>query len=310
MRDSKSLILLLLAIFSLVLTFVVFYYFFNETDNEKINFALPKAGLAPKDSLSVKYASLLNDLNGVPAASSIESDSANAALFTQLGALYQLKNEITAILKNTNSSTADLEIARQKITELQQRVEQLNNRNDNIELENKRLSALLSKLASNFNIPENMVSAPIASTVTAPVTKVNPEPILNSNAGVLSAYNINLKALDAENGDETNAATETGKLVGSFVVKNNLSPFNNTEMMVVLVQPNGRVLQPSPWESGTFSTAEGKKIYSCKVKFDYRKGETKQCNFNINADQYQKGNYMLQLYHNGILVGRLVKNLG
>ncbi len=309
MRDSKSLIFLLLASFSLVLTFVIFYYFFNETDKEKVNIALPKSGIAPKDSLSAKYASILKDLNAVPTATEIQSDSANAALFTQLGALYQLKNEITTILKNSNSSNADLDLARQKIAELQQRVEQLNNRNNNIEQENKRLSALLNKLASNLNLPENLVSAPLNNTLTP---KINPEPspFINPSTAVLSAYNINLKAIGSENGTETNAAEETEKLVGSFMVKNNTSPFNNTEMMVVLVQPNGRVLQPSPWESGTFATPEGKKIYSCKVKFDYRKGESKQCNFNINTDQYQKGNYMLQLYHNGVLVGKFVKNLG
>ena len=80
-------------------------------------------------------------------------------------------------------------------------------------------------------------------------------------------------------------------------------------MMVVVLQPDGRVLKNSEWDSGSFNTPDGKKIYSYKLSFNYAKGEQKQLLFSLKADKYQKGNYTMQVYYNGILIGRVSKTL-
>ena len=51
------------------------------------------------------------------------------------------------------------------------------------------------------------------------------------------------------------------------------------------------------------------KIYSSKMRFDYSKGEIKKLNFSLSSDKYMKGNYILQIYHNGVLIGKLSKSL-
>jgi hypothetical protein len=79
--------------------------------------------------------------------------------------------------------------------------------------------------------------------------------------------------------------------------------------VVVVLQPDGQVLQKSAWESGTFETRDGKKIYSCKLRCDALQGEAKQLNFSLSADSYQKGNYTMHIYHNGVLIGRASKIL-
>ena len=57
-------------------------------------------------------------------------------------------------------------------------------------------------------------------------------------------------------------------------------------------------------------TNDGGKIgYTRMVKFDYQKGETKHLLFTINPDDYQKGNYSLQVYHNGYKIGETTKAL-
>ena len=97
--------------------------------------------------------------------------------------------------------------------------------------------------------------------------------------------------------------------MGTFVVKNN-SPINTkSDIMVVVVQPNGQILQKSDWESGVFETAEGKKIYSCRLKCETNKGESRQLNFSISADKYLRGNYSMQVYYNGVLIGKVNKVL-
>ncbi|MBL0334256.1 MAG: hypothetical protein IPP73_02690 [Chitinophagaceae bacterium] len=47
-----------------------------------------------------------------------------------------------------------------------------------------------------------------------------------------------------------------------------------------------------------------------KLRFDYQKGENKHLMFNLNAEEVQRGNYTLQLYQNGYLIGQAVKVLG
>ena len=75
------------------------------------------------------------------------------------------------------------------------------------------------------------------------------------------------------------------------------------------LQPDGRVLKNSEWDSGSFNTPDGKKIYSYKLSFNYAKGEQKQLLFSLKADKYQKGNYTMQVYYNGIMIGRVSKTL-
>ena len=81
------------------------------------------------------------------------------------------------------------------------------------------------------------------------------------------------------------------------------------EMLVVVLQPDGRVLKNSEWDAGSFNTQEGKKLYSYKLNFTYARGEPKRLNFSLRADRYQKGNYTMQLYYNGLMIGKAVKTL-
>ena len=84
---------------------------------------------------------------------------------------------------------------------------------------------------------------------------------------------------------------------------------SNAEIMVVLVQPDGKVVKSSAWESGSFETPEGRRIYSCKVRFEYSKGEAKRLSFSVNADKCVKGNYTVQLYQNGVMIAKSSKTL-
>jgi hypothetical protein len=109
---------------------------------------------------------------------------------------------------------------------------------------------------------------------------------------------------------ETSLARKADKFVASFVLQNNFNEYMNAEVMVVITEPDGRVLQSSTWDSGSFETkTEGKKNYTRKVRFDYNKGEQKALIFTLDVDVFQKGTYTLQIWHNGILVGEVNKTL-
>ena len=107
---------------------------------------------------------------------------------------------------------------------------------------------------------------------------------------------------------ETTSAKKTNKLVVTFALQNNVNEYDNAEVYVVITQPDGKLLTPDAWESSSSieTHGEGKKRYTRKIKFEYQKGETKRLVFSLNADDYQKGNYNLQVYHNGYMIGQTI----
>ncbi|MBL0146417.1 MAG: hypothetical protein IPP48_12405 [Chitinophagaceae bacterium] len=221
----------------------------------------------------------------------------------RLSEFYKLRTEINTILKS-NPNAVDLGVARQKIGELQQKVEDLRNRNNDVEAENKRLYALLQQLNTNTKKSEQPLRVSSKTAITE-----TPQIFQTAVASLFTASQLKLAAISSENNAETTNADNVDKLVGSFVVKNN-GQLSGAEIIIVVTQPNGKVLKNSAWETGLFETKEdGRKMYSQKLRFDYTKGEIKRCNFSLSADKYPKGNYTLQIYHNGVLIANTVKTL-
>jgi hypothetical protein len=94
------------------------------------------------------------------------------------------------------------------------------------------------------------------------------------------------------------------------VVQNNVTSYANAEIFAIITQPDGKVVQTDAWDAASISTHDyGKKPYTRKMKFEYLKGETKQLQATIKPEDYERGNYTLQVFHNGYLVGQAVKIL-
>lgn len=311
MKDNRFYPLLTLSVLFLVVSFVLLcilgYNFY--TQQKPVNtasIAVAKKALTPaqektRDTLQQMYTAAVNSLPADSTADSvfIKTDSTQLSGFSNsLGDVNKLKTEINTLLKDSSSTTADLELARYKIKELQLRVDELKMRNGDVEKENKRLRALLEQMALNNNAvsPINL-SSNERSSVTDNI---------NSTSAVFSASELKLSTA---NGDDTEVvnADETEKFIGSLVVRNSLVQ-GMGEVMLVLIQPDGKVLR-NAWESGSFDTDGGKKIYSRKIKFDYNKGEARRINFSVPADNIQKGTYTLQVYNNGKVIGRVAKSV-
>ncbi|MBK7735256.1 MAG: hypothetical protein IPI36_08520 [Chitinophagaceae bacterium] len=106
-------------------------------------------------------------------------------------------------------------------------------------------------------------------------------------------------------------ADKASKIVGTFNFKNNSSQSNTTEVIVVVTQPNGKILQKSSWESGSFQTKDGKRmIYTCKLRNDYEAWETKHLLFTLVGENYSSGRYNMKVYQNGIMLANYIKQLG
>ncbi len=308
MRDTKSLSLLLLSsvlfLLSIILLCTWGYQYYHQIQEDKTKDKLVKNNLSSvpdstRDSLLKIYQVTLNGLDSRMDTTWTIADSLKGNLDINLKEFYTLRDEIAALLQSKIPNATDLSLARKKIAELQLRVQQLRYRNTDVETENSKLKAILEEMAKQTRgIEQN----------SKLVEKENKNLTAKVNALVsVTAANLNLVALANNGQQETNEAGQTEKLVGSFTVKSNIS--SKCDIVVVVVQPDGQVLQKSAWESGSFETTEGKKIYSCKLRCETSKDESKQLNFSLTADKYLKGNYTMQIYHNGVLIARTKKSL-
>jgi peptidoglycan hydrolase-like protein with peptidoglycan-binding domain len=247
-----------------------------------------------RDSLQQIYSATIKKLDEAFSASWSSADTLSQNLDVKLEEFNKLRNEITTILKD-QSPDADLGSAKEKILELQIRVNALRLKNTDVESENKRLQVLLDQLTAGRQEGIAGASVPGARQAT------------EKSAGPVITTGMHLAAIATTNNKETetNAADEAEKIVGSFSLKN-ISPKANTELMVIVIQPDGKVVRNSVWESGSFETSQGKKIYSRKISLDGGSND-KPLNFSLNPDRILKGEYTMQIWYNGNMIGKMSK---
>ena len=258
-----------------------------------------------RDSLQKMYSTTITNLDTRLDSTRSSADSMKTQLNVKLGEIYKLKGEIDGILKNRGASKADLNIARQKIGELQSLVEELKDQKNSMEEEKKQLNNVMAQLSGEISGLQQTMKR-MGDENKALTEKVN-------LASVFVASELKLLpiALKNDKEQETNVAKKVTKLIVSFTVQNNINEYANADVYIVVVQPDGKVLKNDVWESFSMETFNGNKIsYTRKLRFEYNKGEAKHLVFSLNADEYAKGSYTFQLYHNGYMIGQTVKTLG
>ena len=302
MKDNKSILLALLSA-GLIITWVYHLYdkskYSNHTRQVFIKDSTAVAE-AVSDSLRQYYSRTLDQL-GVE---KLQIDSANDLLKGELGSkiteINKLRSEVGTILKRKNLTQADLAEAKTKIDDLQQRIDDMKSENTSLTDERTKLNGILAQLNNEMNsLQQNMQK--VSSENKELMEKIN-------DASVFIASEIKFAAVDVrpdQKETETNQQKKANKFVTSFTVQNNIANIENAEVVVVVSDPSGKSLNTEVWDAGSFETkAEGRKVYTRKVKFEYNKGEAKQLIFSLEPDNFEKGTYKLSLYHNGVRIGQ------
>lgn len=312
MRDTKSLLLLLVSLLLVLVSFVLIwtwgYNFYSKNgivQNQTVKIVADSAAIANRvsDSLKQVYASTLKDLDLKLDSTLTNSDSLSNQLDSKLAEFYRLRGEIADILKSKNANNS-FAAAKQKIGELQTKVTDLKEKNQVVDKENKKLQDVMNDMVRTDKPPARN---PLAANT---VQNTEPER-MNPVTSAFTASDLRLAAISSNDDKETetNAAEKTDKFTGAFTVMNFNSQLTNAEMMVVVIKPDGKVLKGSGWDSGTFNTPDGKKIYSYKFNFTYTRGEAKRLAFSLRGGTLSKGIYTMEVYHNGLLIGKLIKTL-
>jgi len=301
MKDRKSLYLLIFALLVVTISFILisiwgYNFYFQpkvpQTVTQEIQQTVPTAKkTSMKDSLQMLLASTVEQLGNRD--STFYDSSTDKTLELKLIEFNKLKNEIAEILKN-KSSSKDMSEASEKIRQLQKSVDELRSKNDEVARENMRLNKVLKQLIKENKSPQRKIKT---------VEKVNYTGPLSVLVSHLSFKGVT----ESDNNErETNIAAQTVKLTGSFLLS--AKPTNtSTSIYVVIVKPDGNTLLNSSWQSGTFETSSGRQTYSALIHFDNVKDNNNRLQFTIDARNFQKGKYAMQIYHDGIMIGRLVK---
>jgi hypothetical protein len=314
MNDDKyekvlNVAIVLLIISAIVLLVSSYNYFYK---NKKRNISTPIAKIAnskasQRDSLKQVYETTVNDIDkNITTDNALNQDKESQ---NKLAELSTLREEITSILKNNNAGDGDLTIAKIKIEELQIKVALLQNKYSGVESENKRLQALLVRLlASNKNNNSGSVGVTTSTRTNTPERTNNTVERNNYNTNATAA-GLHLFAVTINNSkeQETTDSEEAEKMIGTFSLKN-IANKPNGEVMIVVLQPDGKVVKNSVWETGTFETKEGKKVYSRKMYVD-PSIEEKPLNFSLTPDTFIKGEYIMQVWYNGNMIAKTIKTM-
>lgn len=311
MRDSRSLLLLLVSFLLVLVSFGLmwtwgfrFYVKNDEPKQETQKLAADSALLTNRirDSIQNEYKITLKDLDIQLDSTLFQSDSLKNELDLKLQEFYRLRNEITSIINSRNSNN-DLKAAKQKLGELQNKVQDFKEKNNDVADANSKLKEVLVDL-TNSKGKTTHTKTNIPEVRNVPESEVNVVSAFTASDIIITAL---FTGSDKE--AETNSADKTNKLTATFAVSNFNSQLTNGEIYVVLLQPNGKVLKNSGWDSGTFFTRDGKKVYSSKFNFSYSRGDVKRLSFSIQTSNLSKGTYSLEVYSNGVLIGRATKTL-
>jgi len=240
------------------------------------------ASLARLDSMTTEY----KGLEGKLTASNNE--------------ITKLKGEIRSILNNKNATASQLSKARKlidelngKITTMEADVARLTQENETLTADKVQLTADKEKLTTDLTATTTAKQdlekkVDVASTLNASNIRVTP---------------INIKGEGKEK--ETTTAKRVDKLVISFDVDNRIAQAGSTDVFVMITGPDGQVITSDASGSGTFTTREeGEKTFTAKVPVDVETAKRKNVAFGfVPGTSFQKGNYKVQIYQNGFLIG-------
>jgi hypothetical protein len=303
MRDSKNLILVLLSV-GLFSTWV--YHFYDKTRRQDRSVEiLVKDSLATQEAVRDSLQKLFNQKSYEADTIRVSADSLRGRLDSTRTKIMALRNEISGILKNRNATKSDLRKANDLIQEYKLSIEDLRSQNTGLESERLRLSGVLTQLNDEMDGLQKNNQKLVAENRDL-MEQIN-------QASLFFVSDINLSAVTMKSGNrevEASAAKKANKFVFSFTLQNNVLKSASYDLYVVIVQPGNKILQNDVWGADHFTLKSGMaKPYTTRVHFDYNRGEKKKILYSLQPEEFMQGNYLLQVYQDGVPIAEATKQL-
>jgi predicted nucleic acid-binding Zn-ribbon protein len=300
-NNTKNILIGVLAA-GLLGTWGYFLYDKNQSD-EKIQVTQTQANMSmsSRDSVQLLYNDALTRLDSLTG----NNNNLQGQLGERQSDIRKLKNEINSILRKRNATQAELSRAKSLISTLNGKIANLEQEVARLTGENQQLASNNTQLTSEKQVLETNLQTTtaekdeLASTVDV--------------ASTFSASNIQIKPVnEKKNGKEkeTTTAKRVDKLVVSFDVENRVARTGPADLYVVVTGPNGQVVSDPSMGSGTLTTrTDGDRQFTYKSTLNYEQGTRKSVQIPLRQNDFQTGNYKIEIYQNGFKIAEGVRSL-
>ncbi|MBL0135275.1 MAG: hypothetical protein IPP79_15495 [Chitinophagaceae bacterium] len=301
-KDSKNLIIALLAI-GILGTWG--YLLYDKNKSEKSMAQLQKEYItvdSSKNELDISYRAALGRLDSLTGF----NNELEGKLSKQTGEIKGLRGRIDGLMKKQRLTEAEKKEAEALIKELNEKI-------GGLEEEVTRLTAENKQLGTDLSTEKQKTTQLSTDLQTTTSVKQELEKKVDV-ASTLNASNIAVTPVnERKNGKEkvTTTAKRVDKLVISFDVDNRIATSSTTDVYVCITAPDGQPVAVEALGSGKFTTRdEGEKLFTAKVPVEFESGKKKHVEFawKQNSD-FQRGNYKIEVYHNGFKIGESVREL-
>lgn len=215
------------------------------------------------------------------------------------------KAEIRRILNDRNATKAELAKAKQMIEELNGNITQLEEQVSTLTAQNQELTTANTTLKTE--------KADLESNLA--VTQTEKEELSKTVdvGSTFSASNIQIRSVnEKKSGKEkaTTTAKRVDKLVVSFDVENRIAKSGPADLYVLVTAPDGKVISDASTGGGTLTTrTDGDKTFTSKLNVQYEQGTRRNLELPIRQNDFQIGDYKIEVYHNGFKIGEGVRSL-
>jgi len=259
------------------------------------------AYMSARDSVQMLYNDALSRLDSITG----NNNNLQGQLTDKNSEIAKLKSDINSILHKKNATQAELAKAKDLINQLNSKIENLEADNARLTGENQQLTSANTQLTEEkTTLQQNLQTTTAEKDELASTVDV---------ASTFSASNFQISPIhEKKNGKEktTTTAKRVDKLKVDFDVENRIAKSGPADMYVIVTAPDGKVISDPSMNSGTFTTRnEGDKTFTSKVSVDYEQGTRKAMSVPIRQNDFQTGDYKIEVYHNGFKIGEGVKTL-
>ena len=301
-RDSKNLIIALLAVGILG----TWGYFLWDKNNSDKNLAQVQRDYITVDSskneLEKSYNAALGRLDSLTGF----NNELEGKLTERNSEIKKLRGRIDGLIRKQNLTAAEKKEAEKLIAEMNDKI-------SGLEQEVTRLTAENTQLNTDLTSEKEKSTQLTTDLQTTTTAKQELEQKVDV-ASTLNASNIAITPINEKKGGKekvTSTAKRVDKLLISFDVDNRIIQTGSTDVYVSITSPDGKPVSVEALGSGTFTTREdGEKVYTAKLPVEFEQGKKKHIEFawKQNSD-FQRGNYKIEVYHNGFKIGEGVREL-
>jgi len=301
-RESKNLVIGLLIAAIIILG--GFFIFDHSKSNENLKEQQTEVAkvTSEKSNIQSSFDASLARLDSMQTSNT----ELNGKLTASNEEIAKMKSEIRSILHKKNVTASELSRARSLIAQLNGKISDLDSQIAMLTQQNDSLQQNVVVLKTqNQTLSHNLDSTIVVKQVLEKKVDI---------ASTLNADNISITPVKIRNNGKQKVSTvakRVDKLLVTFDVNNRIIEPGTTDLYVVVIGPDGKPVTTTDSSDNTFLIRDNSsKTFTAKLPVDLETAKTKNVQFAFSpAGHFQQGNYKIQIYQNGFLIGEKTKEL-